>query len=145
MQRDAKGPDSGDAGGRTRPLPAWMPWLVWGLGAAFFLYGFFERLAPSVMHDHLMREFALTGATAGNLSAFYFYTYASLQIPVGLMVDRFGPRRLLVFGALICAGATLWFAWATGSATLSTSSLSSKVRNRGSRDPAFLRHPTRKS
>lgn len=94
---------------------AWFPWLVWGLGALFFLYGFFQRVAPSVMHDHLMSEFHLTGATVGNLSAFYFYTYASLQIPVGLMVDRFGPRRLLFLGALICAAATLLFAWSTDS------------------------------
>ncbi|GAB5468592.1 MAG: MFS transporter [Rhodospirillales bacterium] len=94
-------------------MPAWFPWLVWGLGATFFLYGFFQRLAPSVMHDHLMAEFNLTGATVGNLSAFYFYTYATLQIPVGLMVDRFGPRRLLVAGALICSLSTLLFAWST--------------------------------
>ncbi len=92
---------------------SWFPWMVWGLAALFFLYGFFQRVAPSVMHDHLMVEFELTGATVGNLSALYFYTYATLQIPVGLMVDRFGPRRLLVFGALICAAATLLFAWSS--------------------------------
>ncbi|MEO1190697.1 MAG: MFS transporter [Pseudomonadota bacterium] len=94
-------------------VPAWLPWLVWGLGCLFFLYGFFQRLAPSVMHDHLMAEFDLTGATVGNLSAFYFYTYATLQVPVGLMVDRFGPRRLLAAGALICSLSTLLFAWST--------------------------------
>ncbi len=102
-----------DAGAKS--LPAWWPWMIWGLPALFFLYGFFQRVAPSVMHDHLMVEFDLTGATVGNLSALYFYTYATLQIPVGLMVDRFGPRRLLVLGALICAGATLLFAWSSDS------------------------------
>lgn len=99
---------------RHATTPAsWWPWMVWGLAALFFLYGFFQRVAPSVMHDHLMVEFSLTGATVGNLSALYFYTYASLQIPVGLMVDRFGPRLLLVFGALVCAAATLLFAWSS--------------------------------
>ncbi len=96
-------------------IAAWLPWLVWGLGALFFLYGFFQRVAPSVMHDHLMAEFHLTGATVGNLSALYFYTYASLQIPVGLMVDRFGPRSLLFLGAVVCATATLLFAWSVDS------------------------------
>ncbi len=103
---------SKDTGSQPEP---WMGWLVWGLAALFFLYGFFQRVAPSVMHDHLMVEFDLTGATVGNLSALYFYTYASLQIPVGLMVDRFGPRRLLLLGALICAAATLLFAWSSDS------------------------------
>lgn len=99
--------------GEAATAASWWPWMVWGLAALFFLYGFFQRVAPSVMHDHLMVEFSLTGATVGNLSAFYFYTYASLQIPVGLMVDRFGPRLLLVFGTLVCAAATLLFAWAS--------------------------------
>ncbi len=101
------------AEGRAATPASWWPWMVWGLAALFFLYGFFQRVAPSVMHDHLMVEFSLTGATVGNLSALYFYTYASLQIPVGLMVDRFGPRLLLAFGALVCAAATLLFAWAS--------------------------------
>jgi len=92
------------------------PWMVWGLAALFFLYGFFQRTAPSVMHDHLMRELTLSGAGVGNLSAFYFYAYAGLQIPVGVMVDRFGPRRLLAFGALVCGLATFAFSQAESGA-----------------------------
>lgn len=89
-----------------------MAWLIWGLGATLFCYGFFQRVAPSVMIDPLMRDFAVSGAVLGNLSAFYFYAYASLQIPVGLMVDRWGPRRMLAFGATLCALGTLVFATA---------------------------------
>lgn len=92
--------------------PRWLPWAIWGLGALFFFYGFFQRLAPSVMIDPLMRELSLDGAAVGNLSAFYFYAYAGMQIPIGLMVDRFGPRRLLTGGALTCALATAGFALA---------------------------------
>ena len=39
----------------------------------------------------------------GTLSSLYFYAYASLQIPVGLMVDAFGPRRVLAVSAAIAA------------------------------------------
>ncbi len=95
-----------------RPVPGWLPWLTWALGALLFCYGFFQRVAPSVMIDHLMRDLAVGGAVLGNLSAFYFYAYAGLQIPVGLMVDRWGARRLLTGGALLCGLGSLLFALA---------------------------------
>ena len=47
------------------------------------------------MVDELMRDFAVGGAVLGNLSAFYYYAYAGLQIPVGVLMDRIGPRRLV--------------------------------------------------
>jgi MFS family permease len=99
---------------RRRPAAGWLPWLTWGLGAALFCYGFFQRVAPSVMIDPLMRDLAVGGAVLGNLSAFYFYAYAGLQIPVGMMVDRWGPRRLLTGGALLCGLGSLLFALAEG-------------------------------
>ncbi len=85
-------------------------WLVWALGAALFAYGFFHRNAPSVMIDALMRDFMVGGAILGNLSAFYFYAYAGLQIPVGLLVDRWGARRMLALGAALCAAGSALFA-----------------------------------
>ena len=90
----------------------WRAWLIFGLAALFFLYGFFQRVAPSVMVDQLMADFLATGAIVGNLSAVYYYAYASLQIPVGVMMDRWGPRRLVAFGILCCAGGTLIFSTA---------------------------------
>lgn len=86
--------------------------LMWGLGALFFSYAFFHRVAPSVMIDDLMRDFAVGGAILGNLSAFYFYSYVALQIPVGLLVDKWGARRMLSAAALLCAAGSLTFALA---------------------------------
>ena len=63
-------------------------WLVWSLAAAFYAYGFFQRVAPSVMVEDLMRDFALDGALLGSLSAVYFYAYAAVQIPVGVLLAR---------------------------------------------------------
>ncbi len=84
---------------------------MWGLVGALYLIGFFQRMAPAVMVDQLMRDFQISGAMIGNLSAAYFYAYAAMQIPSGLLVDRIGPRRLSSFA---CIGATvgiLTFAW----------------------------------
>ncbi|WP_366555318.1 MFS transporter [Aquibaculum sediminis] len=93
-------------------VPSWLPWLIWSLGALFFCYGFFQRMAPSVIIDPLMRDFAVGAAVLGNLSAIYFYAYAGLQIPVGLLADAWGPRRLLTAGALCCGAGSLLFALA---------------------------------
>ncbi len=92
-------------------------WLVWSIAAAFYAYGFFQRVAPSVIVDDLMTTFALDATLLGTLSAAYFYTYAALQIPVGVLIDRFGPRRLLFVGALLAAAGGTLFALAGGLAT----------------------------
>jgi len=47
------------------------------------------------MVSELMRDYAVGAAVLGHLSAFYFYAYAGLQIPVGLLLDRLGPQRLM--------------------------------------------------
>ena len=90
-----------------------LPWFMWSLGALFFCYGFFQRVAPSVMISDLMRDFGVTAGVLGNLSAFYFYAYAGMQLPVGVVVDNWGSRRVLAGGALICSIGTLLFATAT--------------------------------
>lgn len=84
-------------------------WIAWGVGTTLFLYGFAQRVAPSVMIGDLMRDFSASGAILGNLSAFYFYAYAGIQIPVGVLLDRWGPRRLLAGAALISAVGSLLF------------------------------------
>jgi MFS family permease len=89
-------------------------WLVWGLGALSFSYAFFQRVAPSVMVEDLMRDFAVGAAVLGNLSAIYLYAYAGLQVPIGLLLDRWGPRRMLAGAALVAALGSAIFAIADG-------------------------------
>jgi MFS family permease len=90
--------------------PLRLAFLVWGLGAALYLVGFFQRVAPAVITRELSAEFALTAASLGNLSAVYFYSYVAMQIPTGIVVDRWGPRRVIALGAAIAAAGTFLFA-----------------------------------
>ena len=80
------------------------------LGALFFGYAFIQRVSPSVMTAELMRELSVGATALGSLSAFYFYTYASIQLPVGMLTDRFGPRKLMSAAAGLCAFASIGFA-----------------------------------
>lgn len=94
----------------TRGLPpASAAWWVWGFGACFYLIAFYQRVAPAVLAQDLSRDFNLSAAALGNLSAFYFYSYVAGQIPTGLAADRWGPRRLLTAGAAVMALGTLVF------------------------------------
>ena len=94
-------------GARTRASA--LAWAIWLLGALLYSYGFFQRVAPSVMVSDLMREFAASAVVLGNLSAFYFYAYAGLQFPLGVLLDRFGPRRIMAASALVAAAGSLLF------------------------------------
>ncbi len=89
-------------------------WRVWSLGALFYLMAFFQRVAPAVMTDALMREFNIGAAVLGHLSAVYFYSYVAMQIPTGIIADAWGPRRLLSSGAMVAGLGTLIFAMAPG-------------------------------
>ena len=90
------------------------------LGTLFFGYAFTQRVAPSVMTNELMGEFEVGGAALGALSAFYFYAYAGVQIPVGMLLDRLGPRKLMSGALLLCALASIGFSY---SETLTTAAI----------------------
>ncbi|HSE79418.1 MAG TPA: MFS transporter [Alphaproteobacteria bacterium] len=92
------------------PPPNALAHFAWAFGSLFFFYAFVQRVAPSVMVEDLMRDFAVGGAIVGNLSAFYFYAYAGLQIPIGVLMDRVGPRRLMSAAALLCGAGGMLFA-----------------------------------
>ena len=60
----------------------------------------------------LMRDFAVSGALLGYLSALYFYPYVLLQIPLGALLDRLGARLLLTVALMIAAGGSILFGMA---------------------------------
>lgn len=98
--------------GKLPPLS--LSWLIWGLGALFYLMGFFQRVAPAVMTRELMLDFNIAASGLGQLSALYFYSYVAMQIPTGILADTLGPRKLLSAGALIAGTGTLLFCFSTG-------------------------------
>ena len=82
-------------------LKSLMPWIVWGLSCIFYFYECLLQVSPSVMSSELMRDFAVTSQTLGILSGIYFYSYAAMQLPGGVLMDYFGPQRLLTIATII--------------------------------------------
>lgn len=86
-----------------------MPWIVWGLGCLFYFYECLLQVSPSVMSNELMKDFSVTSHTLGILSGIYFYSYAAMQLPGGVLMDHFGPHRLLTIATAVCAISTIAF------------------------------------
>ena len=83
---------------------------MWGIPTLLFLIAFFHRVAPGVMAKEFMQAFGATGAIVGLLSAAYFWSYAALMIPAGLLVDAFGVRRVVSAGGAVMGLGTLLMA-----------------------------------
>ncbi|HET7340531.1 MAG TPA: MFS transporter [Methylomirabilota bacterium] len=95
-------------------------WLMWGVPATVFFVGFFHRAAPGVIARDLMQSFGITGATVGLLAATYFYPYAGLMVPAGLLLDACGPRRVLAAGGAVMGIGALVMGLAPSTAVLFT-------------------------
>lgn len=95
--------------GESSSTKSLMPWMVWGLGCLFYFYECLLQVSPSVMSNELMRDFSVTSQTLGILSGIYFYSYAAMQLPGGVMMDYFGPHRLLTVATIVCAVSTIAF------------------------------------
>ena len=83
--------------------------IVFGIALASYVLSFFHRTAPAAIAGELTRTFAIGGAVLGTLAATYFYVYTILQVPVGVLADTLGPRRILTAGSLIAGVGSLLF------------------------------------
>ncbi|MEA2254809.1 MAG: hypothetical protein QOG35_854 [Solirubrobacteraceae bacterium] len=84
-----------------RRSPSWHVWLVWAVAVLAYGAAVFQRASLGVTGVEAQERF---GATAAALSLFVVLqlaVYAALQIPVGVLLDRFGSRRLIATGALV--------------------------------------------
>lgn len=84
-------------------------WLICGIGAIYYSYEYLLRISPSVMEPALRAHFHLSASGFGFLSAFYYYAYLPMQIPVGILLDRYGPRLLLTGACILCVLGTFLF------------------------------------
>jgi MFS family permease len=87
------------------------PWFMWFFVLCFFAYQFVMRLYPGLVMQDIMQKFQVDATAFGFFSSMYYFGYAGMQIPMAILLDRFGPRRVVTFFALLCSVATLSFVY----------------------------------
>jgi len=88
-----------------------MPWhayhSVWALLVLGWICNYVVRMALSPLLEPVMAEFSLSHAEGGFLFSVFFYGYVAMQVPAGMLGDRFGRKRVLVLGILLVAAAAV--------------------------------------
>jgi len=88
--------------------------LICIIGGLFYCYEFVLRIIPGALQSELSASFGhISAAAFGQLSAYYYFAYSPMQIPVGMLMDRYGPRRLLSFACLCCTIGSLMFTYSS--------------------------------
>lgn len=87
----------------------WTPLIICSLASLLYVYGFTVRVMPSAMTTDLMTSLNIHAFGLGWLTSFFFWGYAPMQIPVGMLYDKFDARKLLSIAIALCAVATILF------------------------------------
>jgi sugar phosphate permease len=83
-------------------------WFIFWILAFGYILVYFHRLCPAVVAVDMMRDLHAGGALLGLLGSAYFYPYAIMQLPAGLLSDSWGPRRTItLFFTIAFAGSLL--------------------------------------
>jgi nitrate/nitrite transporter NarK len=88
-------------------------WLVFASVLFTYLLMSSQRTAPGLITDQIMNDFHVTAITIGLLASIQFFVYTGLQIPMGILADRFGPNFFLIIGALLTGLGTIIYSLGT--------------------------------
>jgi sugar phosphate permease len=88
-------------------------WYIFASLASLYFWVYFHRVAPAVVAFDLMQEFEASSAILGLMSATYFYTYAIVQIPIGVLSDSLGTRKTVTAFSFIAFTGSILFAFAS--------------------------------
>lgn len=86
------------------------PWVMWSVACCFVVFQFLLQMSAGAMVGQLANTFHITAFGAGLLAASFYFIYVLLQTPAGMLVDWWGPRRLLAGGGVACAAGCWLFA-----------------------------------
>lgn len=70
-------------------------WSVWLIASIFYAYQFILRVMPNIMLEDIMQQFNIDAAVFGQYSGVYYLGYCLVHLPIAIMLDRYGPRKVM--------------------------------------------------
>ena len=86
------------------------PILLWSLASLFFAFQFILRLSTGILREEIIQRFAIDTIAFGTLAGYYYLGYAGMQLPIGIMLDKFDFRVVTFVSIVVTALGTFTFA-----------------------------------
>lgn len=93
-------------------------WFIWLIASTFYAYQYILRIMPSVMLTDITKQFHIDSALFGQFSGIYYVGYALMHLPIGILLDKYGPRRIISLCILLTLIGTLPIIFSTNSVYL---------------------------
>ena len=76
-------------------------WMAWVIGSVFYAYQYVLRVMPSIMMQDILEQFNINATTFGQFSGVYYIGYALMHLPLGILLHKYGPKRIMPFCILL--------------------------------------------
>ncbi|WP_425362874.1 MFS transporter [Candidatus Tisiphia endosymbiont of Hybos culiciformis] len=86
------------------------PLLLWSLASLFFAFQFILRLSTGILREEIIQKFAIDTIAFGSLAGYYYLGYAGMQLPIGIMLDKFSFRIVAFISISVTSLGVLVFA-----------------------------------
>ncbi|PBF15321.1 MFS transporter [Clostridioides difficile] len=84
-------------------------WSVWGIITFSFVLVLFLRMSTAVVSDNLANELGFNSIQISNIASFCLYAYAFMQIPAGILIDKYGARKISSLGIIMASLGSILF------------------------------------
>ena len=91
-----------------------LPWIIWGISTLCYYNQYFLRVSISGLETELVKELHINAISLSTIAASFYFSYVIMQIPSGILVDKYGARITLTFSTLLCAVGNIIFSSSAG-------------------------------
>ncbi len=85
----------------SQSKPSFITWTIWMVASIFYTYQYILRVMPSILMNDIMLKFDIDEAVFGQFSGVYYLGYSLMHLPIGIMLDHYGPRKVMTGSILL--------------------------------------------